>query len=93
MHRSVRWPWDMCEVLHCGDGTNAGRRLSLQSHRHRSVHWIVVRSMARVTHGDEAIDIAPNRLTYILPGTGHRLENKARTIRCPRPSRSMTLIS
>jgi mannose-1-phosphate guanylyltransferase/mannose-6-phosphate isomerase len=53
-----------------------GARLSLQSHAHRSEHWVVVSGTATVTNGDEVITVQKNQSTYIPIGTKHRLENR-----------------
>jgi mannose-6-phosphate isomerase-like protein (cupin superfamily) len=53
-----------------------GARLSLQSHKLRSEHWVVVSGTATVTNGDEVITVYKNQSTYIPIGTKHRLENK-----------------
>jgi len=50
-------------------------RLSLQSHRHRAEHWIVVSGVAKVTRGDETLLLRENESTYIPPTLVHRLEN------------------
>ncbi|OIR17052.1 alginate biosynthesis protein AlgA [mine drainage metagenome] len=52
-----------------------GARLSLQSHKHRSEHWVVVSGTATVTNGDEVITVHKNQSTYIPIGAIHRLEN------------------
>ena len=52
-----------------------GARLSLQSHVHRSEHWVVVSGTATVTNGDKVITVHKNQSTYIPIGTKHRLEN------------------
>ncbi len=52
-----------------------GARLSLQSHAHRSEHWVVVSGTATVTNGDEVITVRKNQSTYIPIGAKHRLEN------------------
>ncbi len=57
-----------------------GARLSLQSHRHRAEHWVVVEGRARITRGEEVFDLGPNQSTYIPLGTRHRLENPGRDI-------------
>ena len=54
-----------------------GGRLSLQKHKHRAEHWVVVSGTARVTRGEEVFDLGPNESTYIPVGTLHRLENPA----------------
>lgn len=53
-----------------------GARLSLQSHKHRSEHWVVVSGVATVTNGDEIITVQKNQSTYIPIGAKHRLENR-----------------
>jgi mannose-1-phosphate guanylyltransferase/mannose-6-phosphate isomerase len=52
-----------------------GARLSLQSHAHRSEHWVVVSGTATVTNGEEVITVQKNQSTYIPIGSKHRLEN------------------
>jgi mannose-6-phosphate isomerase-like protein (cupin superfamily) len=53
-----------------------GSRLSLQLHRQRAEHWVVVSGEAKVTRGDEELCLGPNQSTYIPTGTKHRLENQ-----------------
>ena len=52
-----------------------GAALSLQSHHHRSEHWIVVEGTARVTVGDEVTLVTENQSVYIPLGATHRMEN------------------
>ena len=49
--------------------------LSLQSHHHRSEHWIVVEGTAKVTVGDQIELITEGQSVYIPLGTTHRMEN------------------
>ena len=81
-HRKVYRPWGSFERVDEGQGfqvkrliVNPGQRLSLQSHRHRSEHWVVVRGEARVTLGDEVLTLTPNQSVCIPVGVRHRLEN------------------
>lgn len=53
-----------------------GARLSLQSHKHRSEHWVVVSGVATVTNGDQTFTVHKNQSTYIPIGAKHRLENR-----------------
>jgi mannose-1-phosphate guanylyltransferase/mannose-6-phosphate isomerase len=55
-----------------------GGILSLQSHMHRSEHWIVVAGTARVTVGEEVQLLGENASIYIPLGVVHRLENPGR---------------
>jgi len=52
-----------------------GCRLSLQRHRHRSEHWIVVSGSAMVTRDDERIPVNANEGVFLSVGSVHRLEN------------------
>ena len=52
-----------------------GGQLSLQVHRHRSEHWVVVSGTAKVTKGETTEFIEENQSTYISLNEWHRLEN------------------
>ena len=85
-HRRTYRPWGFYDSVHAGDGfkvkqllVDPGQRLSLQAHRHRSEHWIVVRGTARVTRGDSTFALRENESTYIPRGVVHRLENREAT--------------
>ncbi len=85
-HVTVRRPWGSYTVLDDpGSGyklkrieVNPGGALSLQRHRHRSEHWVVVSGMATVTRGKERFKVGKNESTYIPIGEVHRLENLER---------------
>jgi len=75
-------PWGWFESLATGDRfqvkrivVNPGATLSLQSHHHRSEHWIVVAGTAKVTVGNTEDLVTENQSIYIPLGTRHRLEN------------------
>jgi mannose-1-phosphate guanylyltransferase len=82
LHRTVHRPWGAYTVLEEGSGykikrivVKPGGRLSLQSHRHRSEHWVVVAGEALVTNNGEVLRLATNESTFIPKGHRHRLEN------------------
>ncbi len=52
-----------------------GAALSLQSHHHRSEHWIVVEGTARITIDGKVQLLSENQSVYIPLGAVHRLEN------------------
>jgi len=52
-----------------------GAKLSLQSHKHRAEHWVVVSGVASVVNGDEEFELEENQSTYIPAGNKHRLSN------------------
>jgi mannose-6-phosphate isomerase-like protein (cupin superfamily) len=52
-----------------------GRRLSLQQHRHRSEHWIIVSGSAVVTLNDSTMLLKPGQSVDIPVGAKHRVQN------------------
>ena len=54
---------------------NPGAALSLQSHNHRSEHWIVVEGTAKVTIDSDVMTVTENQSVYIPLGAVHRMEN------------------
>lgn len=54
---------------------NPGSRISLQRHRRRREHWIVMAGVARVTRDDAVFDLAVGGTADISLGAIHRLEN------------------
>ena len=52
-----------------------GAALSLQSHHHRSEHWVVVTGTAKVTVDDEVKLVGEGASVYIPLGAVHRMEN------------------
>jgi mannose-1-phosphate guanylyltransferase/mannose-6-phosphate isomerase len=54
---------------------NPGERLSLQSHRHRAEHWVVVSGEARIELGGKTSILGINESVFIPRGVPHRLEN------------------
>jgi len=75
-------PWGWYESLIRGDRfqvkrivVNPGAVLSLQSHHHRSEHWIVVVGTARVTVEDTVTLLTENQSVYVPLGATHRMEN------------------
>jgi mannose-1-phosphate guanylyltransferase/mannose-6-phosphate isomerase len=81
-HRRVYRPWGYYESLDAGERYQVkrlmlkpGARISLQRHRRRAEHWVVVSGSARVTHEDRILELGANQSTYIPLGARHRLEN------------------
>ncbi|MEM7176214.1 MAG: mannose-1-phosphate guanylyltransferase/mannose-6-phosphate isomerase [Pseudomonadota bacterium] len=75
-------PWGWFESLVVGGRfqvkricVHPGAALSLQSHFHRSEHWIVVEGTAKVTVDDEVKLVTENESVYIPLGAVHRMEN------------------
>ena len=75
-------PWGWFESLVLGDRfqvkcifVNSGAALSLQSHKYRSEHWIVVEGTAKVTIGEEIKLVTEGQSVYVPLGAKHRMEN------------------
>lgn len=75
-------PWGWFENLVIGDRfrvkrivVHPGAALSLQSHHHRSEHWIVVEGTAKVTIDETVQLVTENQSVYLPLGCLHRMEN------------------
>ena len=73
-------PWGAFYVLEDSDHTkvkrlvvNPGHRLSLQSHKLRDEHWVVVRGVVRVTLDDETRDYHYGDHVFVKRGVKHRI--------------------
>lgn len=84
-HKRMHRPWGYYESIDMGDRfqvkrivVTPGEMLSLQKHRHRSEHWIVVRGTAEVTVDDTVRAVHENESIYIPIGSVHRLANQGR---------------
>lgn len=82
IHKTVERPWGRYTVLEKGRGykikrieVNPKAKLSLQLHRRRSEHWVVVSGVAKVIRDGETYLVHSNESTYIPIQTKHRLEN------------------
>lgn len=75
-------PWGTYTILEDSNGYKIKRievkphkRLSLQSHKFRNEHWIVVEGIATITLNDKVFILNQNESTYIKAGDKHRLLN------------------
>jgi mannose-1-phosphate guanylyltransferase/mannose-6-phosphate isomerase len=80
--RTVHRPWGTYTVLEEGPSfkvkrivVNPGAALSLQLHRHRSEHWVVVTGSAQVTNGELECRLEVGQSAYVPQQTRHRLSN------------------
>jgi mannose-1-phosphate guanylyltransferase/mannose-6-phosphate isomerase len=81
-HLTVHRPWGVYTVLEEGHNfkikcivVNPGAKLSMQMHKYRSEHWVVVSGIAKITNGTHEIQLEANQSTYIPKTHQHRLEN------------------
>lgn len=82
IHLTGYRPWGTYTVLEDSDGykikrieVKSGKRLSLQKHKHRNEHWVVVSGCATVIINDKVFTLNQNESTYIKAGDIHRLLN------------------
>ncbi len=82
VHKTVYRPWGFYTVLAQGEGfltkmiqVNPGQKLSVQSHNHRSEHWVVLSGTAKVVlEGKEHI-LSPGHSVDIAVKAIHSLQN------------------
>ena len=83
IHQTVYRPWGSYTVLE--ESTNfkikrivvsPGAKLSMQMHKHRAEHWVVVSGIATITNNEIEFTLNENQSTYISKTHKHRLENK-----------------
>jgi len=84
-HKRGHRPWGYYDSIDNGDRfqvkrivVTPGGTLSLQKHRHRAEHWIVVRGTAEVTVNETTRSVHENESIYIPIGSVHRLANQGR---------------
>jgi len=82
LHRTVHRPWGTYSLLEEGSGfkikrveIKPGASLSLQMHRHRNEHWLLVSGQAKVINGTKNFLLNISESTYIPALTQHRLSN------------------
>lgn len=85
VHRRVHRPWGYYESIDMGERFQVkrivvlpGGILSLQRHRHRSEHWVVVSGTAEVTIEQAVRPVHENESVYVPIGAVHRLANKGK---------------
>jgi mannose-1-phosphate guanylyltransferase/mannose-6-phosphate isomerase len=84
LHRQVFRPWGSYDSIDSDEFFQAkrlivspGAVLSLQSHKRRAEHWVVVRGTATITLNDDEFELGVNESTYIPVGAVHRIANKS----------------
>lgn len=79
---TIEKPWGRYTVLNEGKGFKVKlievfprKKLSLQKHKFRSEHWVVVEGTAGIAHLKKEFLLNPGQSEYIPKGETHRLEN------------------
>jgi len=82
IHQTVYRPWGSYTVLEERANfkikriiVNPGAKLSLQMHKHRSEHWVVVSGVATISNNEIEYTLQENQSTYIPQTHRHRLAN------------------
>jgi mannose-1-phosphate guanylyltransferase/mannose-6-phosphate isomerase len=82
IHQTVYRPWGSYTVLEERENfkikrivVNPGAKLSMQMHKHRSEHWVVVSGTASITNNEIEYTLQENQSTYIPQTHRHRLAN------------------
>ena len=80
-------PWGRWEVLETGEGfivkritVRPGEILSLQRHRYRSEHWVIVAGVAEVTLDEQITRHEAGAHIHVPLGCWHRAHNPGDTI-------------
>ena len=81
-HREVHRPWGKFDSLDKGEKyqvkkivVNPGAKLSLQRHKFRSEHWVVISGTAEVTRDDKVFILNENESVFLPLGCMHSLRN------------------
>lgn len=82
VHKTVYRPWGFYTVIAEGKGfiskiihVNPGQKLSVQSHNHRSEHWVVLTGMAKVVLESKEHILSPGHSVDIAIKEIHSLQN------------------
>ena len=85
--REVYRNWGKYIVSERGSGykikkvfVDPGESLSLQLHKKRSEHWVVVKGKAKITIDKKVLILKKGESAYVAPKTLHRIENPFREI-------------
>jgi mannose-1-phosphate guanylyltransferase/mannose-6-phosphate isomerase len=85
LHQTIKRPWGTFTTLQNGPSfkikrieVNPLKSLSLQSHKYRSEHWVVIEGEAEVFNQDRLYRIKTNESTFIAERAKHRLSNPSK---------------
>lgn len=84
MKSIVKKPWGSYQILDEGEKflvkkiiVNPGGKLSLQSHKNRSEHWIIAEGEAEITLDNNTKKLKENEMIFIQKQSKHRLSNNS----------------
>jgi mannose-1-phosphate guanylyltransferase / mannose-6-phosphate isomerase len=86
-HLKVERPWGNYTVLEEGENfkvkrimVRPGQKLSLQYHKHRSEHWVVIKGEPIIINGENNFYLKENQSIFIPAKNKHRLINDSKKI-------------
>jgi len=86
LNSKVYRPWGWYDLIESGNTykvkklhVKPGGKLSLQSHKHRAEHWVVISGIATITNADKNIILMENESIYIPIEAKHSIANLADT--------------
>ena len=76
-------PWGGFEIIHAGDNYKIKRLYvspnegtSLQTHQHRSEHWVIESGAAKITIGERVSYLLAGASVSVPKNIAHRIENE-----------------
>ena len=86
-HSKVIRPWGFYEVFEESSNfkikkinIKPGKSISLQKHKYRSEHWVVVKGIALVTLGKDKLKLSKNESIFIKKNQKHKISNNTKDI-------------
>mgnify|MGYP006139959451 CR=1 FL=1 len=80
-------PWGTYEIIARGEGfltkkivVHPQQRLSLQSHEHRSEHWVIIDGEGAIMLGTDVIRCSYNTSVFVPRGVKHRIHNTSKNV-------------
>ena len=85
INQTIFRPWGEYKTIYCDKGflikilrIYPKNKISLQYHKRRSEHWVVVEGVATVTQDEKTFKLQTNESTFISRGQIHRLANDSK---------------
>lgn len=86
-HEIYNRPWGYYKTVFLSDYSrakiiqvNPGEELSLQEHKKREEHWVIVKGEGVMTIGESVRDVNEGSYIYIPKGCKHRVSNNSQSI-------------
>ena len=83
-HTKVNRPWGWFEIIEEGDNfkvkriqIDPGKSISLQRHKKRSEHWVVIKGEAKIIKDQDNFNLTENQSTFIKKNEIHQITNNS----------------